>query len=58
MGFPTGYDFGFDDDVTTPSQIALMVEAMACDQTRVGTLSFLTGHDPTDRTAEFRPRSH
>jgi hypothetical protein len=47
MGFPTGYDFGFDDDVTTPSQIALMVEAMACDQTRVGTLSFLTGHDPT-----------
>jgi hypothetical protein len=47
LAFPSGYDYGFDDDVTTPAQIDLLVEAMACDQTRVGTLSFLTGHDPT-----------
>lgn len=47
LSFPAGYDYGFDDNTTTPAQIQLMVEALACDQTRVATLSFLSGHDPT-----------
>jgi len=47
LSFPSGYDYGFDDDVTTPAQIELMVEALACDQSRVATMSFLSGHDPT-----------
>jgi len=47
LSFDADYDYGFDDDITTPAQIDLLVEALACDQTRVATLSFLSGHDPT-----------
>jgi hypothetical protein len=43
---PPGYRFPIDDDVTAPLMIELMVQAFACDRTRVGTLYFGTGQDP------------
>jgi len=44
---PGGYDHVFDDDVSAPLQIELLVQALACGQTNVATLSFMSGHDPT-----------
>lgn len=38
------YDFVFDDDVSARVQIDLLVLAMACGLTRVGTLAFVDGH--------------
>lgn len=47
LSLPGSYDYGFDDDATTPVMIDLLVQALVCDKTRVATLSFVSGHDPT-----------
>lgn len=43
---PEGYDWRLDDDVSAPLQFDLLVEALACGQTRVGNLYFRRGHNP------------
>jgi hypothetical protein len=47
LSLPSGYRFGQDDDVSAPLMIELLVTAMSCDLTRVSTLHFANGHDPT-----------
>ena len=47
LNLPADFDYGFDDDVSTPVMVDLMVEALACDKTRVATMTFVSGHDPT-----------
>jgi len=47
LDLPGDYDYGFDDDISTPIMTDLMVEALACDKTRVATMTFVNGHDPT-----------
>ena len=42
---PSGYNASFDDNVTSPLMIDLLVSAMACDYARVGTLELTNGHD-------------
>ncbi len=43
---PPDYDFAVDDNVTAPAQIELLALALACGQTRVGSLMFNNAHDP------------
>lgn len=42
---PSGYDNSFDDDVTAPLMIDLLVSAMSCGYAAVGTLELTNGHD-------------
>ncbi|MEM6994812.1 MAG: DUF1552 domain-containing protein [Myxococcota bacterium] len=44
---PAGYNQHRDDDVSAPIQVDLMVLAMACGLSNVGTLNFTDGHGPT-----------
>ena len=47
LSFPGDYDFAVDDDLTFAAQAELLTLALACDQTRVATLSFSSGESPT-----------
>lgn len=47
LGLPSGFDYGEDEDVVADGMIELMVAALACDLTRVGTLLFASSEDPT-----------
>jgi hypothetical protein len=47
LEIPTGLDASVEDDVTTPLYNELLVSALACDLTRVGTFHFANGHAPT-----------
>ena len=43
---PSGtYDYSLDDHISAPVMNDLLVTAMACDYTRVGTLNFANSHD-------------
>ena len=42
---PEGYDFSYDDDVTLPAMIDVLVTSLACGQTRVASLELQNGHD-------------
>jgi len=44
--FNTGYDFRIDDDVSAVAQIQILAMAIACGQSRVGSLLFANAHDP------------
>jgi hypothetical protein len=44
--FNTGYDFRIDDDVSALAQIQILAMAIACGQSRVGSLFFANAHDP------------
>lgn len=44
LDLPPGYDYVLDDDVSARVQIDMLVLAMACGLTRVGTLAFVDGH--------------
>ncbi len=47
LDIPVGLDSGVEDDVTTPLYNELLVSALACDLTRVGTFTFANAHAPT-----------
>jgi hypothetical protein len=47
LDIPTGLDSAVDDDLTTPLYNELLVAALACDLTRVGTFHFANAHSPT-----------
>jgi len=42
---PPSYNFGYDDDLSMPAMIDILVTSLACGQTRVATLEFLNAHD-------------
>ncbi len=46
VGLPPGVDPGLDDHLTTPVTNELLASALACDLTRVATLSWANGHAP------------
>lgn len=47
LSIPSGYDYGFDDDLSGELQLDLLVHSLSCDLTRVATVWFASGHDPT-----------
>ena len=47
LDIPSGLDSAVDDDLTTPLYNELLVAALACDLTRVGTFHFANAHSPT-----------
>lgn len=44
--YNTGYDYRIDDDVSALAQIQILAMAIACGQSRVGSLFFANSHDP------------
>jgi hypothetical protein len=46
LNLPGGYNYRYEDNVSATAQIDLMVAALACDITRVGTLHFDRMQDP------------
>jgi len=47
LDLAVGYDYGLDEDVVAEGMIDLMVAALACDLTRVGTILFASSEEPT-----------
>ncbi len=45
VALPPGYDFTYDDAASGPVLNDILVAALACDYTRVATVSYLNGHD-------------
>ncbi len=44
--YNTGYDYRIDDDVSARAQIQILAMALACGQSRVGSIYFANAHDP------------
>ena len=45
ISLPYNYDYSYDDNLSAPVLNQILVTAMACDYTRVATLSFANAHD-------------
>ena len=45
LNFSPGYQYGTDDNLTAPVLNDIMVTALACDYTRVATMTFANSHD-------------